>query len=195
LKQHYGNKLSGAVITAEEVSNTILVSASPESFNEIAKLIKAIDDIRPRPSPGPGSGSRVSSPAGGTNMGTTGTGATTTAAGHEAQGLGTRGRGTGGGAGKAPDSTSSSTGTSINGTTSSSSSTSSGPTSLSVLKLKHSKADGITTVLKKVFPSVEITPDPQSNQLIIRATFEETMEVNKLLKELDVAGSNGVPYP
>jgi hypothetical protein len=60
---------------------------------------------------------------------------------------------------------------------------------LSILKLKHAKAEQLATVLKQVFNSAEITPEPRTNQLIVRANPESTKEVEKLVTELDVDNS------
>jgi type II secretory pathway component GspD/PulD (secretin) len=57
---------------------------------------------------------------------------------------------------------------------------------ISVLSLKYAKAEEIALVLKKVFPDVQITADPRTNQLILRASDESSLEVAKLLQQLDV---------
>jgi type II secretory pathway component GspD/PulD (secretin) len=57
---------------------------------------------------------------------------------------------------------------------------------ITVMKLKHAKAEQLATVLKQVFSTADITPETRTNQLIVRASPEQTLEVSKLLAELDV---------
>ncbi len=57
---------------------------------------------------------------------------------------------------------------------------------LTVLKLKHAKAEMLAIVLQKVFARAEITAEPRTNQLIVRTGPETTKEVEKLVIELDV---------
>jgi RNA polymerase sigma factor (sigma-70 family) len=57
---------------------------------------------------------------------------------------------------------------------------------LTILKLKHAKAEELSNVLQRVFSGAEITPEPRTNQLIVRASSEQIKEVEKLLAELDV---------
>jgi RNA polymerase sigma factor (sigma-70 family) len=55
-----------------------------------------------------------------------------------------------------------------------------------VIALKNADAASMTTVLDKVFSGdVDITPDPRTNSLIIRASEETLMEVGKLVEKLD----------
>jgi hypothetical protein len=58
---------------------------------------------------------------------------------------------------------------------------------IKILSLKHATANEITPVLIQVFPTANITQDPRTNQLIIRADPETFLAVSKLLQELDVA--------
>jgi hypothetical protein len=57
---------------------------------------------------------------------------------------------------------------------------------VTVLKLKYAKAEQLGKVLMQVFPSADITPEQRTNQLIVRATPEMSMEISKLMIELDV---------
>jgi type II secretory pathway component GspD/PulD (secretin) len=67
---------------------------------------------------------------------------------------------------------------------------------ITVLKLSHANAADLATVLQKVFGSaVEITAEPRSNQLIIRAPEQTLVEVTKLLKQLDVSTPSGQGGP
>lgn len=52
--------------------------------------------------------------------------------------------------------------------------------------LKHAKADELATVLKKLYPSVDMTGDPRTNALIVRADRETLMQITELLQRLDV---------
>jgi hypothetical protein len=61
---------------------------------------------------------------------------------------------------------------------------------ITVLKLQHANADGLSVVLGKVFPAVGITAEPRTNQLIVRASTEQLAEVEKLINELDVKTSS-----
>ena len=60
---------------------------------------------------------------------------------------------------------------------------------LKVFVLKHAAADDMVPLLKKVFATAEITADPRTNQLIIRADQATVAELAKLLEQLDVEAS------
>jgi hypothetical protein len=57
---------------------------------------------------------------------------------------------------------------------------------LTVIILKHATAVEMVEVLKRVFPTAEITPDQRSNQLIIRADDKTMDELEALVNRLDV---------
>jgi RNA polymerase sigma factor (sigma-70 family) len=58
--------------------------------------------------------------------------------------------------------------------------------SIHVFTLKHANADEIASVLKRVFTTAEITPDPRTNQLIIRSDDRTRAEMQSVLERLDV---------
>jgi hypothetical protein len=62
---------------------------------------------------------------------------------------------------------------------------------LTVLTLKHATTEELSPVLKRVFPGAEITADPRTNQLIIRADAKTLEELEALLNRLDVAVPKG----
>ena len=57
---------------------------------------------------------------------------------------------------------------------------------LTVISLRHATAKDMASVLEKVFPRDEITADPRSNQLIIRADAATLEEMQALISRLDV---------
>jgi type II secretory pathway component GspD/PulD (secretin) len=59
------------------------------------------------------------------------------------------------------------------------------PTSLQVYNLRNAKADELATVLKKLYPNVDLTGDPRTNALIVRADTETQREIISLLQQLD----------
>jgi type II secretory pathway component GspD/PulD (secretin) len=56
------------------------------------------------------------------------------------------------------------------------------------VKLRNAEAAEIARVLKQVFnqSGVEITPDPRTNQLIVRADNKTLAELAALLEKLDI---------
>lgn len=60
-----------------------------------------------------------------------------------------------------------------------------GPT-INVYNLKHATAKEMVTVLQKLFPNVEMTADPRTNAVIVRADETTHNELKALLSRLDV---------
>lgn len=58
---------------------------------------------------------------------------------------------------------------------------------LTIVALRNATASEMATVLKKVFPAAEVTPEPRSNQLLIRADAATLEELKALITKLDVA--------
>lgn len=56
-----------------------------------------------------------------------------------------------------------------------------------LIDLKHATADRLESVLKKVFPGAQITAEPRTNRLIVRADAKTLSELNDLVKALDVS--------
>jgi hypothetical protein len=57
---------------------------------------------------------------------------------------------------------------------------------LTLITLKHAAAGETATLLKRVFPSAEVTADDRTNQLIVRADPRTLEELQTLLTKLDV---------
>jgi RNA polymerase sigma factor (sigma-70 family) len=57
-----------------------------------------------------------------------------------------------------------------------------------VVTLKHATAQELAPVLDRVFPTAEITAEPRSNQLIIRADDRTRTQIEELIIRLDVEG-------
>ncbi len=200
LSTAFGNKLNGAVIVAEPVSNTILVKANSDLFKEITKIIEELDDAGSKPAGpmgpggpgkgGPNSGPKVPDGPGGRGGSMSGR---SSSGGFGPGGPGSMGGPPGSGGPGNPGSFGpggpGSMGPGPGGFGPGGSAGSGSPSSvsrISVLSLKYAKAEEIALVLKKVFPDVQITADPRTNQLILRASEESTLEVAKLLQQLDV---------
>jgi type II secretory pathway component GspD/PulD (secretin) len=60
---------------------------------------------------------------------------------------------------------------------------------IKVVSLKHAAAPDLSAVLSRVFPQAEVTPEPRSNKLIIRADDETQLQLAALIQQLDVEGS------
>ena len=59
-----------------------------------------------------------------------------------------------------------------------------GPVGL--IPLKHASAQELATVVNRVFPTADVTAEPRSNQLIIRADDKTVEEIKKLITQLDI---------
>ena len=57
---------------------------------------------------------------------------------------------------------------------------------LTVLTLKHAAAAETAQLLKRVFPTAEVTADDRTNQLVVRADAKTLEELQALLAKLDV---------
>ena len=57
-----------------------------------------------------------------------------------------------------------------------------------VVKLRHAAAQDLAAVINRVFPTANITAEPRSNQLIIRADDKTNKEIEALIVQLDVDG-------
>jgi type II secretory pathway component GspD/PulD (secretin) len=145
-----------AIVVAEPVSNTILLSTSSDLFKQLAQLISDLDAAHEK---GPMSGS-------GTSGATLLPGSTGTSPGGATPGSTKTGTSAGPPRGRSEDV----------------------PSSITVMKLKHAKAEEISLVLKKVFQTVEITSDPRTNQLIVQGIDEQVMKIRELIVQLDVEG-------
>ena len=55
-----------------------------------------------------------------------------------------------------------------------------------VIPLKHAIAPELSTVLTRVFPTADVTPESRSNQLIIRADDKTISELEALIRQLAV---------
>lgn len=175
----------GLTIKADSKTHTLIVGGSQATFNEVRELLESLNVITsasagPAPpaggAPAPGSPGRPPGPGG--------SGSSTAPS-----GPGVPGRP---GSSGPPGGASSMGGSPRPGGSPglpggrSMGSASGGGGSIEVLNLIHSKSEEIAPLLKKVFPEAEITPDPRTNQLIIRASSETLQELDKLLAKLDV---------
>jgi type II secretory pathway component GspD/PulD (secretin) len=57
---------------------------------------------------------------------------------------------------------------------------------ITFLNLKHANAEVMAAVLKKLFPNVDMTADPRTNTLIVRADDKTLEELKGVLSKLDV---------
>jgi type II secretory pathway component GspD/PulD (secretin) len=57
---------------------------------------------------------------------------------------------------------------------------------IKVIALRHATAPELSTVLSRVFPTAEVTPESRSNQVIIRADDKTLTELEALIRQLDV---------
>jgi len=62
-------------------------------------------------------------------------------------------------------------------------------TAIKVVSLKHAAAPDLSAVLSRVFPQADVTPEPRSNKLIIRADDDTQAQLAALIQQLDVEGS------
>jgi type II secretory pathway component GspD/PulD (secretin) len=64
---------------------------------------------------------------------------------------------------------------------------------ITVLTLKHARAAEMAEVLTKVFApqGVEVTPDPRTNQLIVRSDADAVPAVTRVVEQLDVQVPEG----
>jgi len=149
-------------VVAEPVSNTIILVADPATVKDITKLIEDLDAKGT-------SGSGGTRPPGGGGAGGAGggSGSGRPAVGGSGGGssLGPPGMGTGGSGG----------GSKRAG-------------GLTVYPLKFATAKQMVEVLEKVFPGAEITADPRTNQVIIRADEKTVVEIEAIIQRLDVEG-------
>lgn len=181
-------------------TNSIIISGDPAVVKEVGIIIEKMDaSPRPVPTgpvrPGAGSGSSSSSsgsgafapggsggggafgPGGGVGGGggrrgpsaaAGGPGGTTGTSGRGAMGAGMAGGGTMPPGGVAPRAG-----------------------GIKVVSLKHAAAPDLATVLSRVFPQADVTPEPRSNKLIIRADDDTQLQLAALIQQLDVEGSGG----
>jgi hypothetical protein len=148
----------GVTVVAEPVSNTVLVVGTGAVLKDIAKLIEDAD-AKPGKRPSGPMGSGLGGQGVGPGPGGFGPGVV-----GPTLGSGPMGPMPGGLMGGAPQP--------VGG--------------LSVLSLKHATADELAPLLKKVFPTAEITADARTNQLVVRAEGKTLEELQALLMRLDV---------
>ncbi len=147
-------------VIGEPFSNTVIVVADPTTIKEATKLIEELDGKPKAGASGPGD----AGPRGGGGRGPTGGPSAggpmggLTGGGGPPRGGPPMGAGTGGDARAG---------------------------GLTVYSLKNASADELAAVLKKVFPTAEITAESRTNQLIVRIGEKDAADFEKLIQRLD----------
>jgi hypothetical protein len=156
-------KAKGLVVVAEPVSNAVIVVADPATLKDIVKLIESLDAKGAKPGPGPmgpgpggPGGPKFPTPGGPGPMGPGGP---------------TFPGGPGGGVVPGP----------VGGPPGAKAGA-----PLHVYTLKHATAAELADVLKKLFANADITSDPRTNSLIVRADQNTHETIEALVARLDV---------
>ena len=149
-------KAKGLKVIAEPVSNIIIIIADPAAMKDITKLIEELDGKPKTGSTGP---DRGGGRGGSSRVQAGGPGGSFGPPGMDpSRGGPPMGAGPGGAA-KAGG--------------------------LTVFALKNANAEELAAVLKKVFPTAEITAEARTNQLIVRVSEKDMADFEKLIVRLD----------